>query len=310
MPVKRVRVRDHDRRRPRSSGLTHVDKYTRTLETVVPRGSEDDYLRERRRFDRRSERSKDQDLRLEADDTGLIDDKEHVKEWERSPDQHDIAGIDDTLYGPKLEDLAVIKQILRERFVKFTRTSREIVSKARARAETVKKTKRLPAREKKKRILRIRKETKKKVEAAAKEDIKELKKHEGLVQRVTRAAKKWTTERRRRANYVAETTGCNAIQADSLIRRAHLKGWDYDTVDWDQLQGKDLQYDERLGKLEQMVGKTYTEGEYETVIKSEQERWNEMVDLRQKEANQVGTKHAESYKPEDYEIPPETFGYS
>ena len=29
MPLKTVRVRDHQRHRPRSSGLTHVDKYTR-----------------------------------------------------------------------------------------------------------------------------------------------------------------------------------------------------------------------------------------------------------------------------------------
>jgi len=355
MPLKTVRVRDHHRHRPRSLGLTHVDKYTRKQITGSRQydleeslGPQHDILSKndpegevcarcgwqrpvhqrdisgqpicrechdshyqgqiKRRVEHRSEASKQQDLRLEAEDTGLIDDKEHVQEWKRAPNQHDIAGVDDTLYGPKLEDLAVVRQVLRERFAKFSRVSREIVSRARARAQAIKKSKKLPAREKKKRILRIRKETKKEVAKAAKKDLEDLKKHEKLVHRVTRAVKKWSAERRRRANYVAETTKCSTIQADSLIRRAHLKGWDYDTVDWDQLQGKDLQYDERVGKLEQMIGKTYTEGEYDSAIKSEQERWKGLLEERRKEVEAIG--EHQGYRPEDYEVPPQAFGYS
>jgi hypothetical protein len=75
---------------------------------------------------------------------------------------------------------------------------------------------------------------------------------------IRRYQAKWDSERKRRANYVASVTGATVIEADALINRAAAKGWDYDTVDWDQLQGRDLSYADRLERLERMVGATTT----------------------------------------------------
>lgn len=307
MPSRKVRVRDHDRRKPHKEDKTHVQKYIRTLETVVPKGHEQDYLAARNKFERRSSRSKAQDLSIEAQETGLIDDEEHVERWTEHPNEYDVAGVDDTLYGPRLLDLELVKQLLRQKFTSFSRASKEIVKKAKSEAHAVKRSKRIPREEKPKKLARIRERAKKDLEKTAKKDRRELDETAAKVHKATLASKRWSTERRRRAKYVADTVGCSVIQADALIRRAHSKGWDYDTVDWDQIQGKDLQYDERLGKLEHMVGKTYTEGEFETVVQSEKERWDDLAEQRKKEIDHASEYQA--YKPEEYEIPPEAFGF-
>jgi len=307
MPQRKIHVRHHRRRKPQQEEKIHVDEYNRTLETVVPRGSEREFLGAKREFEARSETSKQQDLRLEAKDTELIDDKQHLKEWKADPSTHDIIGIDDTFYGPRLENLEVIKQILRERFDRFSKVSREIVHKAKVEVREVKRSRRIPAKEKKKRIAKIKHEAKRELKAKAKKDLEDLKetrkkarKARGLV-----PSKKWSAERRRRANYVANTVGCSVIQGDALIRRARSNGYDYDVVDWDRLQGKDLQFDERVGKLEHMIGRTYLEGEYEQVMKAEEERWNDLIAERSQEIER--TEIRKGYVPEEYETAPEAW---
>lgn len=74
-------------------------------------------------------------------------------------------------------------------------------------------------------------------------------------------SRKWSPERRRRAQLVADQVGCTPMEADALIKRARQKGYDYDEVDWDRLQGKDLEFSERVGKLEDQVGNTRTKRE-------------------------------------------------
>jgi len=308
MPRKQIHVRQHKRRKPQQEERIDVDEYTRTLETVVPRGSEREFLGAKRDFEDRSEASKHLDLRLEAKETGLIDDKEALKDWKRDPTTHDIIGIDDTLYGPKLENLDVIKQTLRERFDRFSKASREIVHKAKAAVRAVKSSKRIPAKEKKKKVAKIKHEAKRELKAKAKKDLGEFKETRKKARKARgfAASKKWSAERRRRANYVAKTVGCNPIEADALIRRARNNGYDYDVVDWDTLQGKDLQFDERIGKLEHMVGRTYLEGEYEQVIKAEEERWNDLMAERSQEIDRAETRRP-YYIPEEYERPPEAW---
>lgn len=306
MPRRKVHVRHHKRRKPEQEEKIHVDEYTRTLETVVPRGSEREFLAAKRDFEARSETSKEQDLRLEAKDTGLIDDQEHVEDWKADPTIRDILGIDDTLYGPRLENLEVIKQLLRERFDRFSKASREIVHKAKAEVREVKKSKRIPAKEKKRKIAKIKKEAKHELKAKVKKDLDELKQERRKARKAREIghSKKWGAERRRRANYVADTVGCSAIQADALIRRARGNGYDYDVVDWDQLQGKDLQFDERIGKLEHMIGTTYLEGEREQVYRAQEERWNELAAQRAKE---IDREPRDYYVPEEYERAPEAW---
>lgn len=307
MPRKKIHVRHHQRRKPQQEERIHVDEYTRTLETVVPRGSEREFLGAERDFEARSEASKDQDLRLEAKDTDLIDDKEHLKEWKADPSRHDIIGIDDTFYGPRLENLDIIKQILRERFDRFSKVSREIVHKAKIEIREVKVSRRIPPKEKKKKIAKIKHEAKRELKAKAKKDLEEVKeiRKKARKARGFGTSKKWGAERRRRANYVAKTVDCNPIEADALIRRARSNGYDYDIVDWDQLQGKDLQFDERIGKLEHMVGKTYLETEYEQVMKAQEEYWNDLMAERSQEIDRMEFRKA--YVPEEYERTPEAW---
>jgi hypothetical protein len=304
MPRKQVHVRHHKRRKPEQEEKIHVDEYTRTLETVVPPGSEREFLGAKRDFDERSEASKQLDLQLECKETGLIDDKELVKDWKKDPTSHDIVGIDDTMYGPRLENLDVIRQILREKFDRFSKASREIVHKAKAQVREVKKA-RIPRKEKKRKIAKIKKEAKRELKVKAKKDLDEIRETRGKARKARQlgASRKWNAERRRRAKYVAEVVGCSGVQADALIRRARGNGYEYDTVDWDQLQGRDLQFDERLGKLEHMVGKTYLEGEYEQVLESQHQSWDELMARRVQEVDQVEVR--KGYVPEDYERAPE-----
>jgi hypothetical protein len=73
---------------------------------------------------------------------------------------------------------------------------------------------------------------------------------------------KWSPQRKKEAQEISRRVGCSPIQADALNQRAKRAGQSYDTVDWDQVQGKDLTYPERVGKLDQTVGRrTRTKGE-------------------------------------------------
>lgn len=57
------------------------------------------------------------------------------------------------------------------------------------------------------------------------------------------------------------TDNNNYIESKSLLDRAKSKGVAYDHVDWEQLQGYDLVYEDRVRRLDRMIGKTYTSEE-------------------------------------------------
>ena len=84
--------------------------------------------------------------------------------------------------------------------------------------------------------------------------------------------KTWDRLRRERARNIAESTGSSYFQADALAKAAWRMGLDPERVDWDQLQGRDLSYDEKVEKLGEMSGQsTKTEKEMEL----EEELWLE-----------------------------------
>jgi hypothetical protein len=87
-------------------------------------------------------------------------------------------------------------------------------------------------------------------------------------------SRKWSAERKRRAQIVAEQVGCSEVEADALIKRADAKGYEYDEVDWDRLQGKDLTYSERVEKLEDRVGSTRTKGEARMRQRAAKRAWD------------------------------------
>jgi len=68
------------------------------------------------------------------------------------------------------------------------------------------------------------------------------------------------------------TENNNYIECNALRERALKKGVAYDEVDWDELQGADLVYEDRVRRLDRQVGKTYTDEEFEL----EQEKYVQM----------------------------------
>ena len=68
--------------------------------------------------------------------------------------------------------------------------------------------------------------------------------------------KTWDRLRRERARSIAESTGSSYFQADALAKMAWRMGLDPEKVDWDQLQGKDLSYDEKVERLSEMTGQS------------------------------------------------------
>jgi hypothetical protein len=73
-----------------------------------------------------------------------------------------------------------------------------------------------------------------------------------------KAPKTWDRQRRERAQSISRATGSSPFQADALAKTAWRMGLDPERVDWDQLQGKDLSYEDKLDKLEDMTGMSIT----------------------------------------------------
>lgn len=59
----------------------------------------------------------------------------------------------------------------------------------------------------------------------------------------------WSALRRERARKIARTTGCNMMQADALAKAVYRSGRDPDTYPYDELQGKDLSYEDKLDRI-------------------------------------------------------------
>ena len=62
--------------------------------------------------------------------------------------------------------------------------------------------------------------------------------------------------------YIARTTNSSFLQAKALRSLAHQKGLNYDEVDWDQIQGRDLTHSEKKQKLSKLLGSTKGQGYY------------------------------------------------
>ena len=75
-------------------------------------------------------------------------------------------------------------------------------------------------------------------------------------------------------DYIQQTTNSKFTQARGMYLRIKRKNIDYQTVDWDSIQGKDLKYKDQLQRLEKMVGKTYQKGQRYSNIKWQEEKYN------------------------------------
>ena len=192
-------------------------------------------------------------------------DADDVMKWKDNKSRSDLAGVD-TLF----RRLTRIKKKAASK-VQVTRVKRKaIVKETEEKVKKIAKDPEKPKEVKKREIKQVIEENEKKIEQEHKEAIKVIEKaKEEQTVEVTRHQHRWSRERRKRATYVSETTGCSVIEADALIQRAKSAGRDYDTVDWDRMQGRDLTYHERVNKLDETVGRqTATKAERRTALRS------------------------------------------
>jgi hypothetical protein len=78
--------------------------------------------------------------------------------------------------------------------------------------------------------------------------------HQEEVEASSRSKEKWNARRKKEARSISETAGCSIIQADAMNQRTKRAGRSYDEVSWDDVQGKDLTYSERVEKLDARLG--------------------------------------------------------
>lgn len=204
-----------------------------------------------------------------------------VKKWKKHPERYDIRGVDTKLKRARIKAREVVKkakkdiQVAKKQYVQ----KKKQISKQKVSPKVKKERKAVAKREYKQKAKVIKKDTDKKIEKTYEPVKKEAK------VRTHKFKAPWTRERRRRAQYVSKTTGASVIESDALIKRANSKGHDYDTYDWDKIQGKDLTYHERVGKMESGIGKTTTPSqEYQEVASDEAKFKQEMRDYYNRQA--------------------------
>lgn len=207
--------------------------------------------------------------------------KKGVKKWKKHPERYDIRGVDTKLKRARVRAREVVQkakkdiQVAKKEYVQ----KKKQISKQKVSPKVKKQRKAAAKREYKQKAKVVKKEADKKIEKAYKPAKEEVKRR--------RYVPRWTRERKKRARIVAKNTGASVIESDALIKRAESKGHDYDTYNWDRIQGKDLSYGERVRKMESGIGKTTTPSQ-------------EMYDVMQDEA-QFKQEMDAYYKRQAYE---------
>lgn len=236
------------------------------------------------------------DVQIRAEATYPTSDKAAIRRWKQDPAHSDILGVDTDLWrrlkAPQVKARAIYRKS-KDRVQKVVQDFK--VEKKRIQASKVSQ------KEKKKRVKQEADRTIRKVAAehdAAEKISEDAKKEQRKA--ITRYVKpSWDRERKRRAAMVARSLASDMITADALIGRAERKGWDYDTVNWDELQGKDLMFMDRLNRLERQTGETQTrmeeEGEIDWQIEKYESEYQEFVKA---EAQKVAEK-GKTKIPED-----------
>jgi hypothetical protein len=124
------------------------------------------------------------------------------------------------------------------------------------------------------------------------------------VEASSRSKTKWSAQRKKEARSISEGTGCSIIQADAMNQRAKRAGRSYDEVSWDDVQGKDLTYSERVEKLDAQLGtRTRTKSEvarssktFESTVK----QWEKDPDRYQEEMEAASREMFYDLKTEIY----------
>jgi hypothetical protein len=169
-----------------------------------------------------------------------------VRKWRKAPQRYDIVGVDTKVKQAKRKSARAVdegKRRVKEAKTRFRKRKAEI------------RRQKLPKTVKKGKVQAAKKDYKASVKAASRTVKQRIKKAFEPVKKLV-FKKPWSRERKKRARYVARTTGASVLEADALIKRAASRGQDYDTMDWDAVQGRDLIYSERVDKMDAMIGET------------------------------------------------------
>jgi len=79
-----------------------------------------------------------------------------------------------------------------------------------------------------------------------------------------RVGSSWSMLRKSQARYVSNIIGVSTITADRLISKLRNVGIAYDHFQWDELSGGDLSYSEIVSRMESMLGRSLSGGEFST----------------------------------------------
>ena len=198
----------------------------------------------------RSKRSQLMDRSMQAKRVGSIRKKKDRVAWAKHPETMDLQSVDTKIAEDQYQ-ARFSKQLLKEK----RQQRRKLTKQIRKKKERVKRVEKPEEQKELKEEIKETEEQKEQVE----QDIKDVE----VTHRKIKKSIHEKAEERREVLYVMKTTDCNNyIEAKALVERAKNKGVDYDKVDWDQLQGKDLTYGDRVRRLDQQIGKTYTDEEF------------------------------------------------
>lgn len=215
-----------------------------------------------KKMERRSKRSQLIDRSKQAKHVGNINKKRDRVDWAKHPESMDLWGVD-TEIASKQYHARLSKRELKEKKIVASKIRRQI----RKKKEQVKKVKKPEEKQ------RLQKEIKQKEkeENVAKLDIKNV---EVGHQKLRKSIHERSEEKQEVKYIMKATDNNNYIECNALRERALNNGVDYDRVDWDRLQGADLTYNDRVRRLDRLVGKTYTNEELSSSL--EEEKYNEM----------------------------------
>jgi hypothetical protein len=198
--------------------------------------------------------------------------KKGVKKWKKHPERYDIRGVDTKLKRARVRAREVVQkakqdiQVAKKEYVQ----KKKQISKQKVSPKVKKQRKAAAKREYKQKVKVVKKKTDKKIEKAYEPAKAEVQRR--------RHKPRWTRERKKRAKYVSRTTGATVLESDALIKRANSKGHDYDTYNWDRIQGKDLTYGERVRKMESGIGKTTTPSQEYADVQADEQKFKQEMD--------------------------------
>lgn len=224
------------------------------------------------------------DRRKKAKQTFSARNKKGVAKWKKAPHRYDIKGVDTTKFT-----LRLIAKKVRPIYKKGKALVTKRLVAGNGKEKVVRKAK-IPKKEKVKRINGIRAKTVKDIKHITR--VVKTKARE-VASKVVKAVrrKKWSMERKRQARIVARNTDATVMQADKLIQRARSKGWTYEDVNWDALQGKDLSYEGRVRRLQKQVGRTTTATDEAREIKAMMDEFEHQYEKHvAREARRYGSK--------------------